>query len=183
MGCADWQSGVYAACSAVNCARSPSLFTDWAEIEHFPGDTAIARGLVLVPALSGLAVPHRDRSARGTWLGLSLDTTRLDMVQAVLEGVALRVGEVLDEMKGDVAIRPPISIDGGMSRNPWFCQFVADVIGRQIRVSTEVELTALGCAQLAAHDFPHRLRGSTDLRSDEPANLTRLGARTLVTWP
>src|SRR5690606_7513402 len=121
---------------------------------------AISRGLVFVPALAGLAAPHWDRSARGAWLGLSLDMTRIDMMQAVLEGIAFRVGEVLAEMEKQVAILPPISIDGGMSRNPWFCQFVADILGRQIRVSGQAELTALGCGQLAAmgagSELPYR---------------------------
>ncbi len=49
-----------------------------------------------------------------------------------------------------VPLSSPISIDGGMSRNPWFCQFLADILGRDLRISDEAELTALGCAQLAA---------------------------------
>ena len=142
--------GVYAASSAVNWARNLGLFDELSQIDRFAREPAVSRGLVFVPALSGLAAPHWDRSARGAWFGLGLDTTRLDMVQAVLEGIAFRVGEVLAEMEKRVAIRPPVSIDGGMSRNPWFCQFIADILGRQIRVSGEAELTALGCGQLAA---------------------------------
>lgn len=53
------------------------------------------------------------------------------MMQAVLEGIAFRVAEVLADMEKRVAILPTISIDGGMSRNPWFCQFITDVLGRQ----------------------------------------------------
>jgi len=142
--------GVYAASSAVNWTRNLGLFEDWQEIDDFAQAPAVSRGLVFVPALSGLASPHWDRAARGAWFGLSLDTTRQDMVQAVLEGIAFRTGEVIAEMKQQVEIRSPISLDGGMSRNPWFCQFVADVLGRTVAVSGEPELTALGCAQLAA---------------------------------
>lgn len=142
--------GVYAASSAVNWSRNLGLFDEWSQIDQFACEPAISRGLVFVPALAGLAAPHWDRSARGAWFGLGLDTTRIDMVQAVLEGIAFRVTEVLAEMEKRVAILAPISIDGGMSRNPWFCQFIADVLGRQISVSGEVELTALGCGQLAA---------------------------------
>jgi len=90
------------------------------------------------------------------------------MVQAVLEGVAFRVAEVIAEMEKSVAILPPISIDGGMSRNPWFCQFVADVLGRPVRVSDEPELTALGCAQLAARGAGHDLPSEPAGRIIEP---------------
>lgn len=141
--------GVYAAASAVNWARSLGLFSDWGEIEHFDAEPAISRGIAFVPALAGLAAPHWDRAARGGWLGLDLGTTRSDMMQAVLEGVAFRMAEAMEEMASLTPISSPISIDGGMSRNPWFCQFLADVLGLQISISTEAELTALGCAQLA----------------------------------
>lgn len=83
-------------------------------------------------------------------MGLSLDTSRLSMAQAVLEGVAFRMAEVMEAMSLPRSASVPVSIDGGMSRNSWFCQFLADVLGRSIRISGEPELTALGCAQLAA---------------------------------
>jgi glycerol kinase len=40
-----------------------------------------------VPALCGLACPHWDRSAAGLWIGMGLDTTAIDLTQAVLEGI------------------------------------------------------------------------------------------------
>src|SRR5690606_28027303 len=86
--------GVYAASSAVNFARQTGLFSSFDEINDFDAEPAISRGVAFVPALAGLACPHWDRSARGAWMGLSLDTSRTDMVQAVLEGIAFRVGEV-----------------------------------------------------------------------------------------
>lgn len=160
--------GVYSASSAVNWAKKLGLWSTTAELDHFEREPAVSRGLVFVPALSGLAAPHWDRSARGAWMGLGLDTTPSDMVQAVLEGVAFRVAEVIAEMEKSVAILPPISIDGGMSRNPWFCQFVADVLGRPVRVSDEPELTALGCAQLAARGAGHDLPSEPAGRIIEP---------------
>jgi len=142
--------GVYAASSAVNFARQLGFFADFEEINHFEADPAISRGIAFVPALAGLACPHWDRAARGAWMGLSLATTRSDMAQAVLEGVAFRMAEVMAAMSNAAPADVPVSIDGGMSRNPWFCQFLADVLGRRLRISDEPELTALGCAQLAA---------------------------------
>jgi len=141
--------GVYAAASAVNWARGLGLFADWTEISAFSRPPAISRGLAFVPALAGLAAPHWNRQARGSWLGLSLDTDRADLMQALLEGVALRVGEVMAAMADLTPIAAPVSIDGGMSRNPWFMQFLADVLGRDLRVAAEPELTALGCGALA----------------------------------
>src|SRR5690606_18800461 len=142
--------GVYAASSAVNWARGLGLFSDFAEIDDFTGPPAISRGIAFVPALAGLACPHWDRTARGAWMGLSLDSMPIDLAQAVLEGVAFRTAEVMSSIAATTAVSDPVSIDGGMSRNPWFCQFLSDVLGRPLYISDEPELTALGCAQLAA---------------------------------
>lgn len=145
--------GVYNAGSALNWARSIGLFSDFSELEAFAAPSAIERGLVFVPALSGLACPHWRREARATFEGLTLDTGPLDMVQAVLEGVALRIGEVIVAMNRSAAMGDEISIDGGLSNNAYICQFLADVVGRRIRVADHPELTAIGCAQLAGKDL------------------------------
>lgn len=144
------EGGVHAASSAVNWARGLGLFTDWGQIDTFDAPPAISRGIAFVPALAGLAAPHWDRAARGAWMGLALDTTPRDMAQAVLEGVAFRTAEVMAAMAQALPLAGPVSVDGGMSRNPWFCQFLADVMGCAVRVSDEPELTAMGTAQLAA---------------------------------
>ena len=142
--------GVYSASSAVNWARQLGLFSDVSEINAFKAPSAIARGLAFVPALSGLACPHWDRSARGAWLGLSLDTSPADMMQALLEGVAFRMAEVLSAMETVQKLRDPVSIDGGMAANPYFCSFLSDTLRRQLIVSAQPELTAVGTAALAA---------------------------------
>ena len=141
--------GVYCAGSAVNWARSLGLFREFAEIGAFTAPAAIERGLAFVPALSGLGAPYWDRHAAGLWVGLSLDTTARDMVQAILEGIAFRAAQVLDAMAATTAIGPVISIDGGMAANPYFCQFLADVTEREITVPHFAELTALGVARMA----------------------------------
>lgn len=143
--------GVYAASAAVNWARGLGLFGDWTEIDSFDAEPAIARGIAFVPALSGLACPHWDRRARGAWMGLGLDTAPRDMAQAVLEGVAFRMAEVIARMAQIVPLSGPVSIDGGMSANPWFCRFLSGALGRPVMVSDEPELTAVGTAELAAY--------------------------------
>ncbi len=150
-GAADYavDGGVYNAASAVNWARDLGLFAAFDEIDRFEGEAAIARGLVFVPALSGLACPHWDRRAAGMWLGLGLETTRLDLVRAVLEGVALRSAEVLREIGRLVELTGPVSIDGGLSRNAYFRTFLANALGREVTVPSSAELTGLGTAQLA----------------------------------
>ena len=121
-----------------------------AELDAFAAPPAIERGLAFVPALSGLACPHWDRSAAALWLGMSAGTSKRDLCQALLEGIALRTAEVVAAMGERVALGRQLSIDGGLARSTYFAQFLADVTGRTVVRPGFDELTAFGCAALAA---------------------------------
>jgi len=86
------------------------------------------------------------------WVGLPLTKDNRDLIQSVLEGVALRAAEVIRAMGEFATIGERISIDGGVSVNPYFCQFLANVLKRQVSVKPMAELTAIGTAQLAGAD-------------------------------
>ena len=143
------EGGIYDAAAAVNWARGLGLFKDYAEIDQFLAPPAIERGLVFVPALSGLSCPYWDRNAAGMWLGMSNDTTRTDMMQALLEGVALLAAEVIAAMGRATPLQGSISIDGGLSNNRYFCNFLGRALGQPVVVAGSADLTGLGCAQLA----------------------------------
>ncbi|GLQ05395.1 FGGY family carbohydrate kinase [Sneathiella chinensis] len=142
--------GVYTASAALNWAKGLGLFKDLSEINSFYTPSAIGTGLAFVPALAGLGCPYWDPRARGAWVGLSLDHKPLQLVQSILEGVAFRAAEVIEAMNACVPVREALSIDGGMSKNPYFVQFLANVTGREIRPAIMPELTGLGTVQLAA---------------------------------
>ena len=144
------EGGVYAAAAAVNWARDLGLISGFGELDGLGQTSMLARGLAFVPALAGLACPHWDRGATGAFFGLTLATTRRDMVQAVLEGVACRTAEVLAAMGAVVELRPPLRIDGGLSRSPAFARILANICRVPVQVSDEPERTALGLAALAA---------------------------------
>lgn len=142
--------GVYDAGSAVEWAQRIGLVTDVNELNRFDGDSALSRGLCFVPALSGLACPHWDRSAVGMFLGMSGASTRSDMQQALLEGITLRAAEVIEAMNARVPIASRISIDGGLTRSSYFVQFLADQLQRELETSSFDERTAFGTACFAA---------------------------------
>ncbi|QKJ88590.1 Glycerol kinase [Paramixta manurensis] len=141
--------GVYNAASAINWARKIGLFTDLEEFSDFPDQPAIARGLAFVPALSGLGCPYWDRSAAGLWAGLSLETERKDMLQSILEGIAIRSAEVIAAMEKISPVGDAISVDGGLSSNTYFRQFLANLIKKRVVVPDNREMTAQGVALLA----------------------------------
>ena len=150
--------GVHTAGAAINWARSLGLFNEFSEINSFNMPSAINSGLVFVPALAGLACPHWEARARGVWLGLSLDHKSEQLVQSILEGVAYRSAEVIEAMSRCVPINDALFIDGGMSKNPYFVQFLANVTGREIRPANMPELTGLGTVKLACDVMGHELK-------------------------
>jgi glycerol kinase len=148
--CYAVDGGVYNAGSAVEWALRLGLAPDLAALDAFDRPPAIDRSLAFVPALSGLACPHWDRNAAGLWIGMGLETDARDLLQALLEGIALRTAEVVDAMALALPVGAPISVDGGLIRSRYFVQFLASCLGRSLVVRAFDELTAFGCAGLAA---------------------------------
>ncbi|MFO1319123.1 MAG: FGGY family carbohydrate kinase [Burkholderiales bacterium] len=141
--------GVYNATSAMHWVRGLGLYQTDRELARFDGPSALERGLVFVPALSGLASPYWDHSAAGMWLGMGLHTEPRDLVRAALEGVALRSAQALAAMSTHIPLSTAVSIDGPLARSEYFCDFLARALDRTVLVPASPDLTSLGCAQLA----------------------------------
>ena len=109
------------------------------------GDTG---GVMFVPALSGLGAPHWQPKARGLVRGLSLDTSRAQLVTAVLASIGYSTAELLDVMAQDGASTQALQVDGGMVVNNWLCQWIADLCQVSVERPTVAESTALGAAML-----------------------------------
>jgi glycerol kinase len=107
-------------------------------------------GVVVVPALQGLAAPHWRTDIRGAMFGLNRSTTSDDIVRATLDGIACRVYEVVKAMSQDAGQEPlDLKVDGGPSGNPYLMQMIADLLNLEVRVSAALEATAIGIANLA----------------------------------
>ena len=94
-----------------------------------------AAGVRFLPWFGGAMAPVADPSMRGGFLGVSLDTRRVDLVRAVAEGVAHNIRWLL----GPVAARAghpatEVVLAGGAARSPAWAQIVADVVGLPLRV-------------------------------------------------
>lgn len=170
--------GVYDASAAVEWASRLGLFSDFSELASFDQPPAITRQLAFVPALSGLACPHWDRSATALWVGMHGGTTRQDLCQAVLEGVALRSVEVISAMDQFLSVTDRLSIDGGLARSPYFAQFLADALQRCIVTQRFDELTAFGCAALAARGLGKELVAPRNTCTEFHPRISASAART-----
>ncbi len=103
-----------------------------------------------LPYLMGERSPHNHPNARGTFLGMTMDTTREDMTQAVLEGVAFALRDSLEVAKS-LGIRiERTKICGGGARSPLWRQMLADILNIQVDILKSEEGPAMGGAMLAA---------------------------------
>jgi len=117
------------------------------ELAQTVGDTG---GVYLVPAFVGLGAPHWDPDARAAILGLSRGSEIAHIARAALESVAFQTAELLEAMAADGVTPAEIRVDGGMARNDWFLQTLADLTGVGVRRPANTETTVLGAAILAA---------------------------------
>lgn len=109
-----------------------------------------SNGVIFTPWLKGEHSPIDDRNARGGFHNLSLDTTRADLVRAVLEGVAYNSRWLLDCVNRFTSTTGPIRIVGGGARSDLWCQIIADVSGRTCeRVADPLNAQLRGAALFA----------------------------------
>ncbi len=103
-----------------------------------------------LPYLMGERSPHNDPDARGTFIGLTLDTTRADMTQAVLEGVAFAIRDSFEVAKSIGIDITRTKICGGGAKSPLWRRIIADVLDIPVDILESEEGPGLGGAILAA---------------------------------
>lgn len=103
-----------------------------------------------LPYLMGERSPHNDPFARGTFTGLSMDTTRADMTQAVLEGVAFGMRDSLEVARSLGIDIPRSKLCGGGAKSPLWRAIFADVLNLELDTVETEEGPGYGGAILAA---------------------------------
>ncbi len=103
-----------------------------------------------LPYLMGERSPHNNPNARGTFMGMTMDTTREDMTQAVLEGVAFALRDSFEVAKSLGIQIERTKICGGGAKSPLWRQMIADIFNIKVDIPESEEGPAMGGAMLAA---------------------------------
>mgnify|MGYP003093486945 FL=1 len=103
-----------------------------------------------LPYLMGERSPHNNPFARAMFVGMSLDTNREDMVQAVLEGVAFGLRDSFEIARGLGIKVNRTKICGGGAKSLLWCKIIANVMNVTVEIPEQDEGPALGAAILAA---------------------------------
>lgn len=103
-----------------------------------------------LPYLMGERSPHNDPKARAAFIGMTMDTTREEMTQAVLEGVAFGLRDSLEVAKSLGISIERTKICGGGAKSPLWKKIIANVMNLKVDVIETEEGPGYGAAILAA---------------------------------
>ena len=102
-----------------------------------------------LPYLMGERSPINDTNARGTFLGMSMDTTRADMLQAVFEGVTFAIRDSFEVAKSLCIQIDRSNICGGGAKSELWKKIMANVLGIRLMSPASEQGPGMGGAMLA----------------------------------
>ena len=102
-----------------------------------------------LPYLMGERSPINDTSARGTFIGMTMDTTRADLVQAVLEGVAFAIRDSVEVARNLGIEIHKSKICGGGARSPLWKRIFANILNCELEIPVSEQGPGMGGAMLA----------------------------------
>ncbi|HKX83104.1 MAG TPA: gluconokinase [Pyrinomonadaceae bacterium] len=107
-----------------------------------------AHGLTFLPFLAGERSTGYHENASGAIIGLTSSTDTIDIVQAALESVAYRFGEIFDQLNSVVKVRDVIASGGALRQSPVWTQMIADVLARDLTLPDTHEASSRGAVLL-----------------------------------
>jgi glycerol kinase len=108
-----------------------------------------ASDAVVFIGLNGTGAPHWETDISSSLHGLTERTTAADIVRGAVEGIAFFMNDIVEAV-GAAGIKPSrFSLSGGLSSLSYLVQVQADLLGKDLRVSSEQEISARGAALLA----------------------------------
>lgn len=120
-----------------------------AEQEPIDADKLGRNRVLFLPYLMGERSPINDTDARGAFVGMSMDATRADLTQAVLEGVVFAIRDSFEVAKSLGVDIPRSTLCGGGSKSPLWRTILANVLGIPLDIPQTEQGPGYGGAVLA----------------------------------
>ena len=144
------EGSIFIAGAAIQWMRDNlKLFANAEETAQIAAHPPVDHGVYFVPAFTGLGAPYWDSEARGAISGLTRATGINEIVSAGIQSVCYQTKDLLLAIEKDGIEIHTMRVDGGMSANNWFIQFLSDILAIEIDRPHTVETSALGVAYLA----------------------------------
>lgn len=144
----------------MGCMLSAASCNNWwmkeiLKTDDFAGEQARISSLgenpvYFLPYLMGERSPHNDPSARGAFIGMRMDTSRGEMLQAVFEGVVYALRDSLEIAKSLGVAPRRTTICGGGAKSLLWRKIVANIMNISVDTVRVEEGPGYGAAILAA---------------------------------
>ena len=142
------EGSVNAAGEALEWVRSNlHLFNDYAEVDDLCWQAA--SDVVAFIGLNGTGAPHWENRISSSIHGMTPASTSADIVRATVEGIAFFLKEIAEEIAAAGLKARDISVSGGLAPLTYLVQVQSDILQKDLRVSAQQEVSALGAALLA----------------------------------
>ena len=145
-----FEGSIFVAGSAIQWLRDKlNFFKDSKQTDLLYSKANKNEKIFFVPALTGLGAPYWNPNARGTFFGLSRNTSKNDMIKSTLDSLCYQTYELIECMEKDSKIKiSEIKVDGGMINNKNFLQSLSNITQTKILKPKNIETTSLGAAYL-----------------------------------
>lgn len=107
-------------------------------------------GIFFTPYITGRGTPVLDYKARGSFIGIRSEHTKADLLKSVYEGVSYECRLALDTLEkiSGAKIKSP-TVTGGSTKNQYWMNVKANVLGRNLDIPSIEEAAVMGAAILA----------------------------------
>jgi glycerol kinase len=123
------------------------LFTDFAEVDDLCWKAST--DVLVFIGLNGTGAPHWESGISSSVHGLTAASTAADIVRGTIEGTAFFMKDIVETIKSAGLEPRAFALSGGLSSLSYLTQIQADILRKDVIVSREQEVSALGAALLA----------------------------------
>jgi len=107
-----------------------------------------AEGLIFLPYIQGERAPVWDASAKGLFFGIQARHTQAHFMRAIVEGINCALYQVAQSLEETIGPVQHIYASGGFTKSPHWLQWLTDLFGKPITVSSTGDASATGAAIL-----------------------------------
>jgi gluconokinase len=117
-------------------------------VEQAAQAPAGAEGLIFLPYVQGERAPVWDAEAKAVFFGIHGAHTQAHFMRAIVEGINYSLYQVAQSVEETIGPIKHIYASGGFTRSPQWLQWMADLFGKEITISTTADASATGAAIL-----------------------------------
>jgi gluconokinase len=107
-----------------------------------------ADGLLFLPYILGERAPVWDADAKGVFLGVHAGHTQAHFMRAIIEGINYALYQVAASVQETIGAVQNIYGSGGFINAPLWLQWLTNLFGREIKVISSDDASAVGAAML-----------------------------------